>query len=161
MYLVGKIIGTHGIKGELKIKSDTSFDRFKVGNTLYIEKQIPITINSVRVHKGMVLITINNLQNINDVLEYVNKEIYVPHNRSELKDGEFYYEDLIGLQCFNQNNVNIGEVNDLIEVPQGLILEIKKDNKTFMVPYVKAFVKKINIHEQKIYIEEIEGLYGN
>ncbi len=161
MYLVGKIIGTHGIKGELKIKSDTSFERFKVGNKLYIEKHIPITINSVRVHKGMVLITINNLQNINDVLEYVNKEIYVPHNRSELKKGEYYYEDLIGLQCFNQNNVNIGKVNDLIEVPQGLILEIIKDGQTFMVPYVKAFVKEINIQEQKIYIQEIEGLYGN
>ena len=38
MYLVGKIIGTHGIKGELKVKSDTSFDRFKVGNVLYVEK---------------------------------------------------------------------------------------------------------------------------
>ena len=35
MYLVGKIVGTHGIKGELKVKSDTSFDRFKKGSKLY------------------------------------------------------------------------------------------------------------------------------
>ncbi len=158
MYLVGRIIGTHGIKGELKVKSDTSFDRFKIGNKLYIEKQIPIIVNSVRIHKGMVLITVNDLKNINDVLEYVNKDIYVPHDRSELKDGEYYYEDLIGLQCFNQKNENIGVVNDLIEVPQGLILEIKKESKTFMVPYVKQFVKKIDLENKQMFIEEIEGL---
>lgn len=158
MYLVGRIIGTHGIKGELKVKSDTSFDRFKIGNKLYIEKQIPIIVNSVRIHKGMVLITVNDLKNINDVLEYVNKDIYVPHDRSELKDGEYYYEDLIGLQCFNQINENIGVVNDLIEVPQGLILEIKKESKTFMVPYVKQFVKKIDLENKQMFIEEIEGL---
>ena len=47
MYLVGKIVGTHGIKGELKVKSDTSFDRFKKGSKLYIEKQEEIIINSI------------------------------------------------------------------------------------------------------------------
>ena len=47
MYLVGKIVGTHGIKGELKVKSDTSFDRFKKGNKLYIEKEEEITYKSL------------------------------------------------------------------------------------------------------------------
>ena len=45
MYLVGKIVGTHGIKGELKVKSDTSFNRFEKGNKLYIEKTEEIIIN--------------------------------------------------------------------------------------------------------------------
>ena len=35
-YLVGEIINTFGIKGELKIKSDTSFDRFKKGSELFV-----------------------------------------------------------------------------------------------------------------------------
>ena len=65
MYLVGKIVGTHGIKGELKVKSDTSFNRFEKGNKLYIDKTQEIVINSHRQHKGMELITINNLNNIN------------------------------------------------------------------------------------------------
>ena len=71
MFLVGKIVGTHGIKGELKVKSDTSFDRFKKGSKLYIDKKEEITVNSHRQHKGMELITINGLKDINDVLCYV------------------------------------------------------------------------------------------
>ena len=37
--LVGKIIGTHGIKGEVKVVSDSDFkeDRFQVGNVCYLK----------------------------------------------------------------------------------------------------------------------------
>lgn len=158
MYLVGKIVGTHGIKGELKVKSDTSFDRFKKGNVLYIEKEEKIIINSSRVHKGLHLITINGLTNINDVLMYVNKNIYVPHDRSELKEGEYYYEDLIGLICYDSNKEEIGEVIDLQEVPQGLILEIRGKEKTILIPYVDEFIEEIDLDNKKILINEIEGL---
>ena len=158
MYLVGKIVGTHGIKGELKVKSDTSFDRFKKGNKLYIEKEEEIIINSHRQHKGMELITINNLTNINDVLCYVGKDLYVPHNREELEDGEFYYEDLIGLDCYDSKNNLIGSIIDLQEVPQGLILEIKSKSKTILVPFVDEFIKEIDLENNKLSINEIEGL---
>lgn len=158
MYLVGKIVGTHGIKGELKVKSDTSFNRFKKGNVLYIEKEEKIIINSSRVHKGLHLITINGLTNINDVLMYVNKNIYVPHDRSELEEGEYYYEDLIGLICYDSNKEEIGEVIDLQEVPQGLILEIRGKEKTILIPYVDEFIEEIDLDNKKILINEIEGL---
>lgn len=158
MYLVGRIVGTHGIKGELKVKSDTSFDRFKKGNILYIEKEEKIVINSSRVHKGMHLITINGYTNINDVLGYVNKDIYVPHDRSELNDGEFYYEDIIGLNCYNSKGELIGSVCDLQEVPQGLLLEVKTDKKTILIPFVDEFVTNIDLEDKKIQIQEIEGL---
>ena len=158
MYLVGKIVGTHGIKGELKVKSDTSFDRFKKGSKLYIEKEEEIIINSHRQHKGMELITINNLTNINDVLCYVGKDLYVPHNREELEDGEFYYEDLIGLDCYDSKDNLIGTVIDLQEVPQGLILEIKSNTKTILVPFVDEFIVNIDLNNNKLSINEIEGL---
>ena len=69
-YLVGRIINTHGIKGELKIINESDFDRFKVGNTLFIlkdNKYEEVKISSVRYHQNFVLITINGLNNINDV----------------------------------------------------------------------------------------------
>ena len=53
-YLVGTIVNTHGIKGEVKIKSETNLDRFEKGNTLYLKKgsnYLTIKIDSHRVHK--------------------------------------------------------------------------------------------------------------
>lgn len=158
MYLVGTIVSTHGIKGEVKVKSDSSFERFIPGNKLYLKKDgkfLEIIINSHRRHKNYDLITFNNLQNINDVLEYINCQIYTTHDHKELKENEYYYEDLISKKVYNQENNYLGVVVDLREVPQGVILEVKNE-KTFLVPFVGEFI--IDITDDKIIINVIEGL---
>ena len=75
---VGKIVNTHGIKGELRIRSD--FERkdlvFKVGNKIIIDKEEHI-IKSYRYHKIFDMITIDDYDNINDVLKFVGKNVYV------------------------------------------------------------------------------------
>lgn len=158
MFLVGKIVSTHGIKGELKVKADTSFDRFNQ-KTLYIKKDNKyeeIVINSSRIHKNMSLITINSLNNINDVLEFVGLNIYTKHNHDELEKDQYYYEDLINKDVYDINKEKLGVVIDILEVPQGVILEVKTLKKVCLIPFVKAFVKEVD--EEKIVIETIEGL---
>ena len=90
--------------------------------------------------------------------KYVGKELYVPHDREELEEGEFYYEDIIGLDCYNSKGELIGPIIDLQEVPQGLILEIEGKEKTILIPFVDEFVKEIDLENNKLFIEEIEGL---
>ena len=159
-YLVGKIVGTHGIKGEVKVINESSFERFIKGNTLYIDfnnEYKAINIDSVRIHKGMYLIAFNGIDNINDVLEYVGKNIYTTeHDR--LDDNHYYYDDLIGSIVYNQNNEKIGIVNDIIENPTQEVLEIDTGEKKVLIPFVNAFVKKVDIIKKEIYVEVIEGL---
>ena len=161
---VGKIIATHAIKGEVKVSISSSKpeERFKKGNILYVldgKEYREIKIDSFRVHKGMALITFNNITNINDVLGYVGKTIYV--SKESLKDldkDNYYYDDLIGLIAYDKDNL-IGEVVDVMEVPQGAILVIKKENeKQVLVPFVSEFIEDVDLDNKKIYINPIEGL---
>ena len=159
MYLVGKIVATHGIKGEVKVKSESDFDRFKKGNVLYIKKDntnIPVEINSHRVHKDMDLITFNNLNDINLVLQYVGCDIYTLHDKDELGDDEYYIEDLVGLKTISTEGVQFGVVLDVREVPQGYLLEVKTKEKNVLIPFVDEFIKEVN--KDEIIIELIEGL---
>ena len=163
---VGKIVTTHGIKGELKISVTTdTLSRFNVGNKLYLKKgneYIEIVIDSFRMHKNMALITFNDLKNINDVLNYVGLVLYV--NRDELDDlneGQYYYDDLIGLDVYDKTieSGKIGEVVDVIEVPQGEILRIKLNNgKKGLVPFVDEFIIKVDIENNILIISSVEGL---
>lgn len=162
---VGKIVSTHGIKGEVKVKSSTNFsdERYQIGNKLYIEFQnemVEIIINSHRVHQGMDLITFNDIININDCLKYVGCTIYVDKDTlEELDEDEFYVDDLIGMNACLENEELIGEIVDVNEVPQGEILVIKKaDGNMSMVPFVKEFIKDVLIEENKVIITPIEGL---
>ena len=153
-----KILTTHGIKGEVKIKIITDdLNRFNKGNILYVgdEKEV-ITINSFRMFKGMGLITINNITNINDVLKYIVKSIYVDTDMYD--DDSIYYDDLIGCNVFDKGKL-IGICEDVMEVPQGEILVIKLENgKQGFVPFVDEFIKEIDIEKKQIDIESIEGL---
>ncbi len=163
---VGKIVTTHGIRGEVKVSITTdNINRFNVGNKLLIKVNKDykeIVIDSFRMHKNMALISFNNLTNINDVLQYVGLMLYVDRDQlNDLEDGEYYYDDLIGLDVYDKllENGKIGVVSDVIEVPQGEILRIKLNNgKSALVPYVEEFIKEIDVENNIMIISSIEGL---
>ncbi|MBP5550940.1 MAG: 16S rRNA processing protein RimM [Bacilli bacterium] len=153
-FLVGSIVNTHGIKGEVKVKSETNLDRFEKGNMLYLKKgskYMQIKIDSHRTHKSMELITFNGLTNINDVLEYKGCNLFVKHEDSDT----LYYEDLIGKDIVVDGKV-VAKVKDIREVPQGIILECEADGKTKFIPYVDAFIKEVA--DDYIVVTPIEGL---
>ena len=161
---VGQIVSTHGIKGELKVKIITdNLDRFNKGNELFLgdDKEV-VTISSSRMHQGMMLITINNLNNINDVLNYVNKTLYCDRDL-DLDSDSIYFDDLIDCNVI-VNEECIGVVKDIMDLPQGPLLEIKlnekKDGKEVikLVPYVDEFIKEVDIKNKNIVITPIEGL---
>lgn len=161
---VGKIVSTHGIRGEVKVSITTSFpeERFEKGNTLYIlkdNKYLPIVIDTFRVHKNMGLVSFNKLTNINNVLEYVGCTIYVDKETlEELDEDDFYFDDLIGLNAKTVSGEEIGIVEDILEVPQGAILVIKKDKKESLVPFVSEFIEDVDLDNEEIVINPIEGL---
>lgn len=170
--LVGKIIATFGIKGEVKVVSETSFSnkRFKKNSVLLINKNgnlIEATVKGHRVHKNLDLVSFSKVgalelhDNINEILDFVGCELYIEKSKREkLDNDEYYYDELIGLECFDDETEDyIGEVVDIREVPQGIILEIEKEDSTIaLVPFVSAFIKEINIEDNSLYIEVIEGL---
>lgn len=154
-YLVGEIINTHGIKGEMKVRSETNMDRFEKGSVLFLkqnDKYLEITIDSHRSHKGMELITFNGITNINDCLQYKGCKLYIKHSED---DETIYYDDLIGSKIIVDDK-EMGEVIDIREVPQGIILECNIGGKTKFIPYVDEFIA--SVEDGKIIVTPIEGL---
>lgn len=155
---IGKIIGTFGIKGELKVYSESDFvdERFKKGNNIFLKagrQEIEVTISSFKIHKNNILITINNLYNINDVEKYVGFEVYSNQDIT-LEEDEFYVDDLIGLNVYNENKELIGEVLDVISIPSNDILEIKTKEKKILIPFINDYI--VEITNEYIIIKEME-----
>lgn len=158
--LIGQITGTFGIKGELKVYSESDFVeyRFRKNAKIYLSDNLEYTVSSSRTHKGNVLITINDINDINLVLDKVGMKIYAPSDDvPPLNDEEYYVDDLVGLKVINQHDENIGTVKDVIEIPSGYLLEIidDKDNR-FLLPFVDEYITEIT--DDSIIINEIEGI---
>lgn len=159
--LIGQVIAPFGIKGELKIKSESDFIeyRFRKGGIIYFNDLTPHEVTSMRVHKNNILITIDNLDNINLVLDKVGMKVYAKKSDiPPLLNNEYYVDSLIGLKVFNETGEFVGTISDVVNLGTRDLLEIvdSKTNKKFLVPFVEAIVKEVLT--DKVIIDEIEGL---
>lgn len=160
---VGKIVGTHGLKGELKIRSNSDFseERFKKGNFLIVKYQgddLELEIISSRVHKGNYLVVFKDYQDINLVEKYIGSFVYGLKDEELLDDDEYFYEDLIGLEVISTDNRVIGPVTSIYDNGKQDILNIDYKGKNVMIPYVDAFIKDVDMDNKTIIVQLIKGL---
>lgn len=158
---LGKIVNTHGIKGELRIISDFKYKElvFTKGFKLYIgESRETKIIETYRPHKNFDMVTFIGINNINDVLKYKGKDVYI--NKIDLAlDNTMYLDtDLIGIGVYD-NDTYIGDVTELMKMPHNDVLVVmNKSNKRYLIPFIEQFVKSIDINNKKIIIKSIEGM---
>lgn len=160
---VGKIVGKHGLKGELKISSNSDFanERFKKGNSLYIRYQgedLEFIIVSSRIHKGNYLVAFKDHQDINLVEKYVGSFVYGFKDKELLNDDEYFYDDLIGLQVKSVEGQLIGKVTSIYDNSRHDILNVDYNGKNVAIPYVDAFIKNVDLENGIITIQLIKGL---
>ena len=158
---IGKIVNTHGIKGELRLLSDFKYkDRvFLEGRRIYIgEAKTEEVINSYRHHKVFDMITLKGYTNINEVLKYLKQEVYVKRYDLSLDTDDYLDSDLIGLNVLLDN----GEKGTVLAITNNggsnKTLELLINGKKVMIPYHKDFIKKISLDEKLIELNTIEGL---
>lgn len=153
---IGKIVNTHGIKGEVRILSDFQYKNlvFKKNFEIYIgNEKIKEVINSYRPHKMFDMITLKGIDNINDVLKYKGLNVYI--DKSSLS-GVLFDEDYIGLDAYTDHL--IGKVVDIRKGKVYDILVIEKDHKQYLVPNIDEFIEKVDTLNNKIIIHNIKGL---
>lgn len=158
---VAKIINSHGIKGAVKIFLLTSnIDRFNNGCKFYIDKNLPVTVKSVRkVSDDIAILEFNEYSNINDILKFKNLGLYVEESDlDKLSEGEYYIYKLIGLDVFDQNLNKVGIIKNVLSTLANDVYEIEYKNKLIYVPVVSHFVKDIDIENNKVIINFLEGM---
>lgn len=155
---IGKIVNTHGIKGEVRILSDFLYKNeiFATENNLYIgKKKDKVIVNSYRRHKMFDMLTFKRINNINDVLKYKGEFIYF--DRDEVKLPGLIDEDYIGLDVYDGEKL-IGSVISIMKGRPHDNLVIEKAGNRNLIPNIPVFVKRIDIENKKIEVESIEGL---
>lgn len=152
MLYIGDLVNTHGIKGEVRIISSFKYKDivFKVNNYLYIDN-LKLKITSYRKHKNFDMVTFEGYDNINDVLKFKGKKVYI--DKSDFDFPGLLNEDLYGKKVYN-NGKYIGVLEEIIKGGSGELLVVR-GVKTYLIPYVDEFI--LNIGED-INLNLIEGL---
>ena len=140
---VGKIVNTHGIKGELRILSDSKYKNeiFKINNYLYIDDK-EYQIKTYRQHKNYDMVTLDDLDNINKVLHLKNKKVYTL--RTYIK--EILPEDLIGYKIIYEGK----KEGKVISITKNKIQDILVTDNKKKVIFIKEIIKNIDNEKKEI-----------
>jgi len=151
--LIGKYVSTHGIKGEIRIKSNFKYKEkvFLIGNEIYIGDK-KFIINSYRVHKEYDMITLNGINNINDILYLKGSLVYIDKLLLKLNKDEYLDSDLIGFDVYMDIELK-GKVEDINYLNKNKKLLVI-NNK--LVPF--ELIKEIKFDDKKIILEKVDGL---
>lgn len=155
---IGKIVNTHGIKGELRLLSNFKYKNKVFVNefNIYIGNQkIKEVINTYRVHKVFDMITLKGYTNINEVLKYKNMNVYINKDDLILKTGEYLDNELIGYKVLYSNIDNL-YVCDIINYPSNKLLKVTKKEHDSLIPF--SLIEKMDFEKKEIFVKEVEGL---
>lgn len=165
--VVGKVVSTHGIKGDLKIYPLTDFAkiRFKKGKTfeLYNEetnKVINVTCFSNKISGKFLVVHFDEITTPEEGIKYQN---YLIRMSSEdvhrLPKDTYYYKDLLGSKVYLSNNELYGEVIEISSNGRQDLLRVKLlDNKETLIVFVNAIIKEVDVTNKTIVLNDIEGL---
>ena len=139
---IGKLVNTHGIKGEVRIISDFKYKDiiFKAGNNIYIN-DIKYKIISYRKHKIYDMLQLDKVDNIEIAQTLKGYNVYIDKNDYEF-DG-YLDEDLIGLSVYDGEKYK-GKVVDILKTTSNDLLVIDGIKK-HLVPNISNFVKNVEI----------------
>ena len=161
--IVGKIINTHGIKGEVKLYPLTdNVERFESLKKAYLgDNKELVNIEGVKYQKGIAILKFKEYSNINDVLKFKDTYVFVDNeNKVILPKNHFFISDLIDCYVNDMTGKNIGKIKDVLQGSRNDIYVVLDEinNKEYLIPAVKEFVKEVNIVDRFITIDPIEGM---
>lgn len=156
---IGKITSTHGLKGELKLKSSfiyidkvlTKDFNFYIGNS-----KTQVQLSKSRFHNGTYLLTFKDYEHINLVENFRNQELYVLKEDIKLEKGEYLFEDYINLRSYYKDKY-IGDVKDIINCGNNNYVFDIIGKKEILIPFNKKFIQEVVIND-RIVFKEVEGL---
>jgi len=154
----GKIVNTHGVRGEVRIQPwADSPDFLQDVGRLFIDG-VPKRILSARVHKGFVIATLDGVTDISEAIRLKNKTVLIDRDDVHLEPGQFFIADILGIRAIDaETGEGIGTVADVLHLPANNVYIIKGERE-ILVPAVPDFVVGINIDEGYMRLRLIEGM---
>lgn len=154
---VGKLVNTHGIKGEVRIISNFRHKNkvFVKGVRLYVGRdKKEYEIASYRVHKNFDMVVFKDNNDINLIEHLKGSLVYVNKDDLKLSENEVLAIDLLGFSVII-NEKKIGVIKEVLDTPANEVLVL--DNG-IMIPYVKDFIRKINKNDNVVTVYDVKGL---
>jgi 16S rRNA processing protein RimM len=162
---LGIIRKAHGVRGEASVEPWTdSADRVEELTSVTLvsadeQSTRNVRVESVRIHAGRALVKFSGIESPEEVREYHNWTIEIPESDARaLDEDEYFLHDLVGLTLVDGEGREHGVVTEVQEGGGGLLLVVKRGERTFDVPFAAEICTRIDLEAKRIVVSLPEGL---
>lgn len=162
----GKIVNTHGIKGEVKLEPWCDEpEMFQEIPFLYLDSQgqNPLKIERARIQKNLVILKLKGIDTMTDGEKLKNKVVYASREDIPMEEGEYFIQDLIGIQVIDVDSGRLyGTLSDVSQTGANDVYHVRfEDGKERLLPAIPQVVIEIAPQEEKMLIRPLEGLFDD
>ena len=164
--LLGYVIDSFSLDGTMKVLSKTGFakKRYQKGNTVFLyssktKERTLLTVVKYRSNGQFDFVKFEEINTPEEAISYKGYELQCEKDYKGMEKDTYYYDDLVGCKVLDEKDTVLGVVDQVEEFPAQLTLRVKRDNQPdFFVPFVKAFIRSVDIEKKIIAINVIGGL---
>ncbi len=177
--IVGRIRKAHGVRGELVVEAITDepdaifapgrrvFAGTADGQLARAPDDAPdgasaghaLRVRRASAFKGGLIVSLESIDDRNEAERWRDRYLLVPvEDLTPPGADEVFTHDLYGMQVRRADSTPVGEIVELYELPQGLMLEIKTPTGNVLVPYRREMVARVDVEERVVYLDPPEGL---
>ncbi len=160
---VGRIVGVHGMGGEIKVEPFTDFpERFDAGNVLLLGDDLDeITILSSRPHKSNMLVKVANLGNRNDAELLRGRWLFVPEDEAaQLEADSYWVHDLLGMEVVTDDGAVLGTIYDILFTGANEVYVVRSPDSPneVLLPAIDDVVRAVDVAGRRMMVHLLPGM---
>jgi 16S rRNA processing protein RimM len=162
--LIGKVVGTHGIKGTNKFKSYAeSLSVFKPGRCLLVcdnrNREKKVEVNWVKSHTRTPLIAFKGVTDRDGAEAMIGADMFIPETElPEPDEDTYYWFELIGLEVYTTEEDYLGRITSIFETGSNDVYVVKDKKQEVLIPAIESVVIDIDIEHKRMRVDLPEGL---
>jgi len=158
---VGKVVGLHGIRGEIKVLPYGDYDEkaWRVISISTADGDNPYKVLQGRPHKRVILLRLDGIETREDASPLIGSEIFIRKELMEaLPDGEYYWFELTGMEVETDDGRKLGRIRQVFSTGGNDVFEVHGPLGEVLIPVIKDVVVKVDRESKMVTIHPLEGL---
>ena len=153
----GKIINTHGVRGELKVEAWTDEPAVLSGlRSLYLDGQAR-RVEGAREHKGFVLVKLEGVDTVEDAMALKGRILFAHRDSIPLEPGAWFLQDAIGGPVVTEDGAELGTLADILDYPAGRLYVVRGETE-HLIPEQGGFIRSFDPSTGRLTVRLIEGM---
>lgn len=162
-FYFGKVVKTHGIKGEISIRIDADEPQEYLGISFILleihRSLIPFFITKLGIHGNKAYVKLQDVDSIDRASELAGLDIFLPLEQlPKLKGNKFYFHEVPGFKIVDEKHGLIGSLEQVLEYPGQALFQVIVGKKEVLIPILDEIITKVDRRSKTIYIQAPEGL---